>query len=891
MKFSIKLLSLFLIVCSAAYAADTASILPPAKTTFLDSNGKPLTAGTVDFYIPSTTTRKATWQDAGETILNTNPVTLDAAGRALILGFGSYRQVVKDKNGNIIWDQVTASAGSGSGGGGSTATGDGDLVGTIKPWAGMTAPNQYMFTYGQEVSRSTHSALLTAITSAQSAFCNSGNPIIFGLTDTTNFNIGVPVEISCVAGGLTTITAKTATTVTLALTPNVTTNVIATFFPWGNGNHSTTFNLPDYRGIVPIGNNNMGGVASTLSSTYFGTNPNSVGATGGSQSTTIVTVNFPPYTPAGIITNGAITSTFTGQSGQTGLTGAGGSQAYTSGGFASSQIIGTVASSQATSTFAGGAQGGTSTPFSRIMPSQTINFIVKVTPDTNSSTASGVTSLGTMTGDIACGTGLLCTGNNISVTTTSGVQGPPSSVIGNIAFWDNTIGSHIAASPVFLPANPAKASIYSQLANPANGYTTIFNGMQFSQGTPIPASQQFGANNTGLQQALVGTLNLAAGDTAGNAGYGVNGYCNTASIGVGCVGIGGFGAISIAGANAWGLNSGVTNCVAVVAGGCFNFNFMAGAEFNVNPFTTASGEPTGSLYGVYLAGGGDLVGPLGDGIFLDWVGQTHQAQWTNGMRTRAGAAVNAFVAGPLRTGASQQSQSIIWQSTNGASTVLTAKAFTDNSGSIYFDPFTSTTVNLRDGAGNTLLSTGTPYGGSGVKINGLATAGVTTNTSSGVLGTLAGTSTTLLHGNASGLPAYGSVSLTADVSGVLPSANGGVDTSSWTVYTPLLTASAGTPASASVTGRYKQIGKTIFLENNVQIATIGSASGAVRVTLPFTAAAFVYSGVSFEFGITAKSGGVFINSGSTFLETKDATGSTFWVNGYTLAISTTYEVP
>jgi len=81
-------------------------------------------------------------------------LTLDAAGRALLLGSGSYRQVVKDRLGNTIWDQVTSSTGSG-GGGGTIATGDGDLVGTIKPWAGMTAPNQYVFTYGQEVSRTT----------------------------------------------------------------------------------------------------------------------------------------------------------------------------------------------------------------------------------------------------------------------------------------------------------------------------------------------------------------------------------------------------------------------------------------------------------------------------------------------------------------------------------------------------------------------------------------------------------------------------------------------------------------------------------------------------------------------------------------------------------------
>ena len=128
-------LSLCIIANTHLAMAQTASILPPAKTQYLDNSGKPLTSGKVFNYIPSTTTLKTTWQDAAETIPNTNPVILDAGGRAKILGDGSYRQIVKDRYDNIIWDAVTSSSGSG---GGSVATGDGDLVGTIKPWAGMT---------------------------------------------------------------------------------------------------------------------------------------------------------------------------------------------------------------------------------------------------------------------------------------------------------------------------------------------------------------------------------------------------------------------------------------------------------------------------------------------------------------------------------------------------------------------------------------------------------------------------------------------------------------------------------------------------------------------------------------------------------------------------------
>jgi hypothetical protein len=411
MKFSIKVLLSILLLSNAAYA-QTASILPPAKTTFVDQNGKPLTSGSVGFYIPNTTTQKTTWQDAAETIPNLNPVILDGAGRALILGSGNYRQIVKDRNGNLIWDQVTSSTGSG-GGSSPTATGDGDLVGTIKPWAGLTAPNQYMFTYGEELSRTTYAALFTAITSTQAVFCSSGSPILTGLGDTTNFPIGAKVEIACVVSGVSTIASKTSNSITLADNSNVNLNTSAIIFPWGNGNASTTFNLPDFRGFAIAGNNNMGGVASSILTTQFfgAANPNSIGAAGGSQTSNIVLLaaNLPAYTPAGTITNGTITITQNANITNAGLAASGGSGAPTS-------AAATISASQATSTFAGTPQGGTSTPIasSLIQPTKTSNYIIKVTPDTNSATASGVTSLGGMTGDIACGTNVICTGNTIS---------------------------------------------------------------------------------------------------------------------------------------------------------------------------------------------------------------------------------------------------------------------------------------------------------------------------------------------------------------------------------------------------------------------------------------------------------------------------------------------
>lgn len=106
--------------------AHAATLLPPGEQTFFDANGNPLAGGTVTFYIPNTTTFKNTWKDSGQTILNTNPVILDSSGRAIIYGSGTYRQIVKDSLGNIIWDRITADTSSSTISWGGTSGGSGN---------------------------------------------------------------------------------------------------------------------------------------------------------------------------------------------------------------------------------------------------------------------------------------------------------------------------------------------------------------------------------------------------------------------------------------------------------------------------------------------------------------------------------------------------------------------------------------------------------------------------------------------------------------------------------------------------------------------------------------------------------------------------------------------
>jgi len=265
--------------------AQTAALLPMGEQQFFDNNGNPLTSGTVDFYAPNTTNRMTTWKNSGETIVNTNPVVLDAAGRAIIYGQGTYRQVVKDSLGNLIWDQLTAAPGTS--GGGASNVGDGNAVGSVKMWAGLVAPAQYQFAYGQQVLRASFPDLLNAITLTSSVICTSGSAVLSGIVDTTQIAVGSNVEVSCVPGTGTVI-AVTPSTVTLSSTANISTTVNAVFFPFGNGNGATTFTLPDLRGYVVAGRDNMGGTAANrLTSTYFGKSADALGANGGSQNVTL----------------------------------------------------------------------------------------------------------------------------------------------------------------------------------------------------------------------------------------------------------------------------------------------------------------------------------------------------------------------------------------------------------------------------------------------------------------------------------------------------------------------------------------------------------------------------------------------------------------------------
>jgi microcystin-dependent protein len=258
----------------------------------------------------------------------------------------------------------------------------------------LTAPPsaKYLFAYGQAISRTTYSTLLSNITITQSVSRTNGSSTLTGFSDTTQIPIGACVEGSGIpnSGSCTiTITSCTATTCTMSGNASSSGTANVTIFLYGNGDGATTFNMPDCQGVVLAGRDNMSGTpAGRLTSAYFGVNPDALGALGGAQSQTLAQANLPSSISS--VTNAVAIPA--GQGSHSHAPGQGTSNM--AGSFASGTeiLFNDVSSNTFAMGFAGGTSaatlpamngnltslGGSSTPFSVTQPTRTANCMMRV---------------------------------------------------------------------------------------------------------------------------------------------------------------------------------------------------------------------------------------------------------------------------------------------------------------------------------------------------------------------------------------------------------------------------------------------------------------------------------------------------------------------------------
>lgn len=319
---------------------------------------------------------------------------------------------------------------------------------------------------------------------------------------------------------------------------------------------------------------------------------------------------------------------------------------------------------------------------------------------------------------------------------------PSTTIPGSVVSFSDTGGQVFSTTPVFEAGNPCNAALYSPIAAPAAGAGT-FSGLQVGLGTPLTASDI--PSPTGrLEMGVVGTVNIAAPDTAISS-YGTAGVATSNStINSNAIGAGGFGYANATNANAWSVAGSVHNKTPSSAVG-FDANSVIGAEYDLNIWRKAGAvEPTiPHIQGVLVAGGGDSTTNQGSAFEADRLSVTSGAKWTNGFISDPGASVNAFVAGPTaRTGNNLASQGIVLQETDGTGSIRNSKIVNDGTGQIIIQaPSTGArTVQLSDTLGAVNMSVGVGVGGSKVQIPALSTAGIVTNNASGILGsTVTGT--------------------------------------------------------------------------------------------------------------------------------------------------------
>lgn len=240
-------------------------------------------------------------------------------------------------------------------------------IGATVEYDGLTAPAGWLFKYGQAVSRTTFSSLFGKLTATATATRSNGSTSLSSVD--TDFSalgvVGAYIEGTGISLG-TTITAVTASTITLSAAASGAGSMTIRILPHGQGDGSTTFNIPDDRNYVKAGRGDMGGSdAGLLTSTYFGAvtgkSGTSLGAKGGLQSHVITVAQMPAHAHPGSSVSQSTVITAVSTNGQSGM--GSGSDTYARGATSSSLTL--TISSQ-----------GSDAAHNNVQPTRVTNFII-----------------------------------------------------------------------------------------------------------------------------------------------------------------------------------------------------------------------------------------------------------------------------------------------------------------------------------------------------------------------------------------------------------------------------------------------------------------------------------------------------------------------------------
>lgn len=119
--------------------------------------------------------------------------------------------------------------------------------GVVLPFAGFIAPTGFLMADGSSTNRTTNANLFNNITFTQATTTTNLSTSLV-VSDSTTMFVGMAVEGTGVQTGTTVSVIVDPTHVTLSLAANASGSPTCRFFPHGNGNGTTTFNVPDGQG-------------------------------------------------------------------------------------------------------------------------------------------------------------------------------------------------------------------------------------------------------------------------------------------------------------------------------------------------------------------------------------------------------------------------------------------------------------------------------------------------------------------------------------------------------------------------------------------------------------------------------------------------------------------
>jgi microcystin-dependent protein len=121
-------------------------------------------------------------------------------------------------------------------------------TGKVEWFATMAPPTGYMVALGNAVSRAAYAALFAAITAQLVGTTASGSPTVTAVASPAAMWVGMPISGPGIPAGAT-VTAVGANTLTLSANATATgVGVALVIAPFGVGDGTTTFNVPDVRG-------------------------------------------------------------------------------------------------------------------------------------------------------------------------------------------------------------------------------------------------------------------------------------------------------------------------------------------------------------------------------------------------------------------------------------------------------------------------------------------------------------------------------------------------------------------------------------------------------------------------------------------------------------------